>query len=170
MKYAILGFMSLFVCSASFGASFDACTDFMPCGIYEGTGNWYDVNNTVTTPTPYSEKIEITKIDAANVNLKVWIYKGTIGTPWTDATVTFQENGHFVIKTATQDFGTGFCKNQVCTVAFRPVEVTRTGTPFMNAFVNTLRFEGPNLKRYNMVSNNSDDSKLQFQRSDLVKK
>lgn len=140
----------------------------MPCGVYTGTGAWYDVNN--ANLGDYEETLELTSVDATTINLKVYIYKGTKGEPWADADLEFKPDGSFTATLVNgPEFGSGFCVNKVCTVAFRPVEVNPEGAPFMNAFVNTLRFEGNTLKRYNMVSNSSDDGRIEFQRSTLTK-
>lgn len=169
MKGLIFSAIALFTV-VSHGAT-NACS-FMPCGVYEGTGSWYDANNKATNA--YAEKIEITPTGASAVTLKVFIYKiGTTPTkPWSGPlTLKFDDAGQFTVESESGErFGSGFCVDSVCNVAFRPVKVDREGKTFINAFVNTLRFEGTTLKRYNMVSNNSVDSEMQFQRSELLKK
>lgn len=86
-------------------------------------------------------------------------------------TLNFDSGGQFTIDSETgYRFGSGFCLNSVCNVAFRPIEIEDGSQKVMNAFVNTLRFEGTSLKRYNMVSNSSDDAEIIFQRSELTKK
>lgn len=147
----------------------DACRDFMPCGNYEGSVSWYDANNKLLSG-PNEEQIIITRIDDKTVNLKVYIARG--GQPknlWTDAELTFDADGRFVMTAATS-FGAGFCREHVCTVAFYPAKVSDQGSTYLNAFANILRFEGKTLKRFNMVSNSSDETQLLFQRSTLTLK
>lgn len=147
------------------------CLTPMPCGNYEGTGNWYDVNGKAMGHE-YQEKIVITPIDDHSVNIKVYIYSGKLGKPWTDSTIVFDNRGQLTLTDPRDGLthAAGYCANDVCTVSFRPVEDTDKGKTFINAFVNILRFENGHLKRYNMVANSSEDSKLQFQHSDLIKK
>jgi hypothetical protein len=152
-------------------AAHDPCVDFMPCGVYEGSGAWYNADGSQRPGEQFSEKIEITKVDDLAVNIKVWIYQGAIGQPWTDAKIQFNDEGHFFVQSSKgYEFGSGYCNVGVCNVAFYPGEVKKDKMTFVNAFVNTLRFEGAMLKRYNMVSNSTDDAAVLFQRSTLTKK
>ncbi len=170
MKLMMMALTTVFGIAAQ-AATADVCTNFIPCGEYEGTGNWYDVNN--TKKSEYGEKIVISPVDATTASLKVYFFKpGTAaGSAWTESTMKFQPNGQALITSDDGvEFGTGYCKDQVCTIAFAPVNVEDSGTPFINSFVNTLRFEGKTLKRYNMVANSAVDSELIFQRSELTKK
>lgn len=165
--FAAFAFASISASSLSAQAA-DVC-DFMPCGNYQGTGSWYDVTGKVVRS--YDENIQITKTGENTVNIKVFIYSGTKGKPWADTTIEFQKTGQFSLQSPSgRSFGIGFCSKQVCNVAFHPVDVKTEDGAYVNAFVNTLRFEGNTLKRYNMVSNNSNDAELAFQRSTLTKK
>lgn len=169
MKFLILS-VAILIPYLSHAAK-DGC-DSIPCGTYEGSGSWYNVDNTPTKA--YSEKIVIASAGPTAVTLEVYIYKPgtTPSKPWSGVlTLTFDSAGQFTVDSASgHRFGSGFCVKGVCNVAFRPVEVDDGGQKYLNAFVNTLRFEGVQLKRYNMVSNSAIDADIHFQRSELTKK
>lgn len=162
--------MLSFVSMSAF-ANDPECVTYMPCGNYEGTGNWYDVNGK-TIDKGYQEKILITPIDDHSVNIKVYIYSGKMGKPWTDSTLVFDSRGQLNLIEPRDGLShaAGYCANDVCTISFRPVEVTEKNKTFINSFVNILRFENGHLKRYNMVADSSVDGELVFQHSDLIKK
>jgi hypothetical protein len=146
------------------------CVSHINCGTFEGTGHWYGANGEVISEQ-YNEKIVITPIDKTSVRIKTFIYHGEPTRPWGDFKLVFAPSGKFsVLDEENKEMGTGICKKNVCNVAFRPVFVEENGESFVNAYVNTLRFKDGTLTRYNMVSNNSDDSDLAFQRSHLTKK
>lgn len=152
-------------------ASADGC-NFIPCGTYEGSGSWYDANNKLLGS--HAERIEINSLSPSAVTLKIYIYPdgGTPTEPWAGVlTLNFDSAGQFTVDSESgYRFGSGFCVNAVCNVAFRPVKIENGDLKYINAFVNTLRFEGTTLKRYNMVSNSSVDSEIKFERSYLAKK
>lgn len=155
--------------SSAFAADIQ-CPKFMPCGDYQGTGSWYNVNGKAEENGNYNERILITPIDEKTVNVKVYIYRGEPSQPWTDADITFAENGQLTLSHGGESHAAGFCAHEVCTISFAPVEVEYEGKKFINSFTDILRFDGGNLKRYNMVADSANDEELMFQRSDLKKK
>lgn len=147
------------------------CPSQIECGVFEGAGAWYDVNGHTKKDREYNERLEFNGIDTNHVNVKAYIYKGaTPGQPWADAMMTFESDGRVSIDADGKVVALGICANKTCNIAFRPAHVTDGGQDFMNVFANIIRFEGNKLKRFNMVSNNSNDSDLVFQRSTLTKK
>lgn len=167
MKLILIAFS--LVASAALAADEPKCP-YMPCGEYEGKGSWYDVNGKAEKDGQYDEKIIISPVDEKTVNIKVYIYRGTPGKPWTDSNIIFKENGEFSLVHDGVSHAAGFCAHQVCTVSFAPVDVDDQGKKFVNSFTDILRFDGGNLKRYNMVADSANDNELMFQRSDLKKK
>lgn len=167
MKAILLG---MFLSLGLNASATDICKDVMPCGIYEGEGHWYDINNKQLDKNGFPEKISISKVDATTVNVKVVIGGGQ----WTDANLAFEADGHFVLSAVNdgRKFGTGYCLHQVCTIAFKPVLIEEKNkmAPFVNAFVNVLHFEGNILKRYNMIADGLTDDTVNYQRSTLTKK
>ena len=170
--FKVLIASSLITLAASFSHASEStdCPAQVPCGTYEGTGSWYDSAGQPKAGRSYSEKIVLSKVDENTINIKVYIYQGTIGKPWTDSNMIFDSNGHFVMKNAAQgyEFGSGFCVKEACTVAFQPVNVTRENPPFINTFVDVLRFEGRTLKRFNMVVDGMTDAERFSQVSTLT--
>jgi|GEM_PF-6691643 len=168
---AILGF----VASTAFAADEIKCAPYMPCGDYQGTGAWYDVNGKIQKDEDgndhFNERIIISPVDPSTVNIKVYIYMGkTPKKPWTDSNIIFEKNGQLtLVDGGGVSHAAGFCAHEVCTVSFAPLASEYKGEKFINAFTNILRFDNGNLKRYNMVADYNDDSKLMFQRSDLKK-
>jgi hypothetical protein len=166
----LLAAFSLVACSA--WADSPKCA-YMPCGNYEGRGSWYNADGKPEKDGQYNEKIQISQLDEHTVNIKVYIYRGdTAGKPWTDSNIVFDDRGQLnLVDEKGVSHAAGYCAHEVCTVSFRPVTAKeKDGKPFINAFVNILRFENGGLKRYNMVADSVIDSELKFQRSDLVKK
>lgn len=153
-------------------ASADGCS-FIPCGTYVGSGSWYDANNKLLGS--HEERIEIESLSEMTVSLKIYIYENP-ETPtelWSGGSLVlnFDSTGQFTVDSENgYRFGSGFCVNAVCNVAFRPVMIEKGDLKYMNAFVNTLRFEETKLRRYNMISNSSVNSEIKFERSELVKK
>lgn len=171
MRFLVAICSLCFVSTLAQGADLNVCVSFIPCGTYVGSGNWYDINNKKLYDENYSEKIIITAVDEKTVNLKVYFYEETPEEPWADANMEFAPNGQFTFTSKEGvTFGTGFCINKACTIAFYPSEFTeQNGESSVNSFVNILRFEGEKLKRFNMVSDNPNDLDLTFQRSELRK-
>ena len=169
MKYALI--LAALLCS-SYASAKSFCNKPMPCGDFEGTGSWYDSSGNAVANGGYQEKILITPVNAWTLNIKVYIYNGSLpATPWTDSNLVFQKNGQFTMTDAKGlRFGTGFCANQVCTVAFYPGVVKGKNGDFVNSFVDILRFDGGGLKRLNMIADGVNDSDLEYQRSELIKK
>lgn len=169
MKKMIL-MMSLLALGATAVAEENAlCSKTIPCGIYEGSGHWLDTNG--KQQSTFSERIEITPVDAKTVNLKVYIYVGEPTHPWTNSNLVFGENGRFdLVDTEDgQTHATGYCHNLVCTVAFPPVGPD-ADMPYVNSFVDILTFGDGTLDRYNMVVNKGQRNQPMLQLSQLKKK
>ena len=167
MKPFVFAFLFAFSTSAVALAQ-DACTDFVKCGTYEGGGNWYDTDG--KADGAYSEKIELKQVDATTVNIKVYVFEGLPTQPWADANTVFAPSGKFDMTSTDSgiNFGTGFCTHQACTISFAPVAINDIKSPFVNTFVNILRFDGKTLKRFNMVVDGLADSERHTQVSTLT--
>lgn len=171
LSKALSVFSAFILFQPLFASGNEACERFIPCGTYEGTGNWFDVSGNKKDPDDFNEKLVFTPAGRMGVRVQVYIYTGTEPKLWTDRVLRFDSDGAFRGLVARGKTAvTGICQNNVCTVSFYPVAVNRDGKSYVNSFVNILRFEGDTLTRQNMVMNGADLTGSLFQRSQLAKK
>lgn len=181
MKSLILS-ISLVLLSANVWSSekseIDLCTEVIVCGEFEGTATWYDTKGNAPIGRdgqaiePHHEKWIIKKVADNRINVKLFFRASEKA--WGNFDLVFKPTGQFDVVNMKYPgepiIGAGFCRHLVCNIAITPVPVESDKGNYINSYINTFRFEGNQMVRFNMVSNNSNGEELKFQRSILTKK
>lgn len=148
----------------------DACK-LMPCGVYQGRGGNYSIDNSEIAGDAYTETMTIMPVAGAlnkvHLSLRMkWDDSQKLNDYILDTDVEFDQDGIYKIygrRNSTDLFAVGVCKDSVCTFNFNPFKGGDNGPIVGN--VNILRFSEGRASRQMMVT--FDHENPTFQRTQM---